>query len=254
MAHLLAALAPKSERTTVERAIDNLTPTQIAEGYMRSKINSIRIAQLRGYEVSDEELELVANLLSASRSEATKQFIKKYTGRDQFLPLANLNATYELGMGGSVTGAQRRTLAFYFFTSDGPDEREIDFSEDTELILIGHSAVTALLRTKIKTQIEAVGGRLSTFLTSELIMWPLDNPYVPQCHVYKRGSLQNVAEERGIKSVDDLARIDTNDIVARLFGMEVDDILIETRLAVDMAAMARRMTEMRICKRVPKTK
>jgi hypothetical protein len=252
MASLLAELVPEEEEQAVEIQVDSLTPTQIADAYMNSKINSVRIALLRGYNVPEEERELVENLRLLPRTQALSAFINHYI-EGRYFPLSNLNASYQLGEDReNVVGLQPQVLIFHFYTTDGPDEREIAYVPESEMVFIGHGNLNNTIYTRIVTHARNAGIKVSRFVTEQLTTWPLDNPYAPSARVYKRvegGKYQGLGDilaDRGISSPDQLNYIELTDPVARLYGMDEGDLMVETRLAVDMAAIAKRIVEIRL--------
>ena len=239
MASLLRSLAPVKE-VKREIKVDALTPTQIADAYMNSKINSVRTALLRGYDVPQEEKDLIDSLLDSTRSEAHRLFIAYYS-RGEYLALNSLNSTYSLVGGENIVGPQPSTLSFLFYSSDGPREEDVVLEEGGEVILIGLTPVQHGTLTRIQGDADQANVKLVTRTAADMSLWVIDHPYAPKMRVYKQGQgLENVATNRG---VDDVRYIDillVPDAFGRAYGIDKGDIVIETRLSIDSAAIARR--------------
>jgi hypothetical protein len=240
MASLLRALAPLKEEKK-EIRVDSLTPTQIADAYMNSKINSVRMALLRGYSVPEEEEELIQSLRRAKRAEAHAIFIRYYSRAD-YLALNALNSTYNLLGGPNIVGTQPSKLSFLFYSSEGPHDEDLVYDEGGEMILIGLTPVQQGALTRIQADASESNVKVVTRTAEDMSTWALDNPYAPiKVVVHKQGEgIENVPTNRGTDAPDKLDLILTNERIAKIYGVDVGDVWIETRLSIDPSAIARR--------------
>lgn len=241
MASILLGLVPPTKSKPVETRVNSLTPTMIADVYMESKINSVKMARLRGYEVPEEEDVLVDLLLAVSRMEAHQLFIEHFT-ENNYLSLGSLNGLYRLkdGEEGDIKGPQRRTLAVNFYSSDGPVPANIKFENDMELVIVGLTGISPTIEQAIKNRASDYTNTIvSVWRVDELSLWPIDNPFVAPFLVFKQGwSVEKLPTQRGASSLQEINDVKRDDVVARLYGVEVGDVVIEKRLIFDTASMA----------------
>lgn len=242
MASLLKELIPPRDFSVTENVVDSLTPTMIADTYMDSKINSIRIAILRGYNVSDEERGFVDILLEADRADAHALFIEWYA-KEGYLTLSNLNARYTFsGKNGLVVGEQRRNLFFYFYPTDGPIPADVVIEDDSELITVGLNPIVPAIEQLIVAKMEKkTNTKFSKRVTSEMALWPIDNAFVPKYKLHKKASgVEHVAQQRGTESLETLSIFNKDEIISKIYGAEKGDIMIATRLVFDISSMTKR--------------
>lgn len=244
MASILLGLVPPVKSKPVETRVNSLTPTMIADVYMDSKVNSVRMAQLRGYEVSEEEDALVGLLLTLSRSEAHRLFIEHFT-ENNYLSLSSLNGLYRLREDREDTvdikGPQRRILAVNFYSSDGPVPANIKFENDMELVIVGLTGISPTIEQAIRNRANEYNNTtVSIWRVDELSLWPIENPYVAPFLVFKRGvGVEDLPSQRGAASYKEISDIRPDDVIGRLYGVEPGDVVIEKRLIFDTASMAK---------------
>lgn len=251
---ILARLAPPREEKAVEATVSDLTPTMIADNYMYSKINSVRMAQLRGYEVPEEEAELIRQLTSVSRAEAHRIFIEYYT-EEGYLTLPSLSVLYSLsGEEGRVMGPQRSHLTFIFYASDGVDLSSVSIEDDTEVVIVGLSTLPARLLMDLQDGLSKYKNtKLVSRLTSVMTLWPIDHPHVPRYTLYKKGAdVDHVASSRGVPSLDNIAIMNNGDPfldqIVKCYGAEEGDLFFFIRTHPDPTALVTRSSGWRLVK------
>lgn len=246
---ILRSLAPPAPEVRRETVVNNLTPTLIADNYMESKINSVRMAQLRGYEVPASELDLIEAIAASSRDEQHRLF-KEYYTEDDYLPLPSLSSSYPLSAtGGKVKGPQRSHLAFIFYASDGVDINGIDLEDDTEVVIIGLYPVPFKATEELLDVLRPRRSVLIQRLTSDMSLWPLSNPLVSDMVLHKQGfGLGDLAAQRGVPDLTHLPKMKMSDIVAVCFGAEPGDIMMETRISSDATSLVARNAYVRYIK------
>lgn len=240
-------MAP-SKITVREAKVDTLTPTQIADAYMSSKVNSVRIALVRGYAVPEEERDLIESLITLPRSEAHRAFISYYS-RGEYLPLNALNSTYEYSEEVDVIGTQPAYLSFVFYTSDGPDVEDLEIYDDSELVIVGLTDITQSGLLATMKALSDIKVRLVPRLAMDMALWPLLNPFVPKMKVYKKiADVDRFTRERGASSASEIMEILTNSVVALVYGMEVGDVMVEDGLLLDSSSLVKRRVTLRVAK------
>lgn len=258
---LLNALSSAPVRKEYASSVTELSPTMIADTYMDSKMNSIRIALLRGYVVPQEELDLLKTLSESSRRDAHRLFLSHYQVGEDFFPIGDLSAIYSVGEENVVVGPGRSSHLAFLFYAKAPDAVTMLNSitnpgyHSTEYIAIGKDSLSAsehnaLIKEAVKRYDTAVGKKAHPdaippkfyfLVTNQLSRWILDNPYVPKMRLFKQGvGLENLAKQRGLESTNQLSELYTDDVLIPLLGAERGDILEEIRYNIDSSAIASR--------------
>lgn len=259
---LLSSLSPVQASREYTSSVTELSPTVIADTYMDSKMNSIRIALLRGYTVPQEELDLLEQISRSNRQEAHRIFLSHYQVGEAFFPIGDLSSIYTIGEENVVIGPGRPQYLAFLFYAKAPDAPTMLNSiinpgyHPTEYIAIGKDPLAgpehnSLIKEvnkrydaslgKNKSHPDAKPPKFSFLITNQLSRWILDNPFIPKMKLYKQGfGLESLSKQRGIVTDNQLAEMYIDDVLAPILGTEIGDILEEVRFNVDSSAIASR--------------
>ncbi len=214
-------------------------PIMIADTYLMAKINTIRLASLRGYKIPDHEAELVRLYTEEDREQALDYFIDQYIV-NQLLNVMSLSQEYELD-----TDRVRQIsigsdhfpptyLHIIFYMENSTWDSAPDFTDSGIIVVsnvLNNASAVTLTKFLHKHPYKFINIR-------SLDVYPFGNALMPQCElVADPNEVQALASQRDAQTPFFMSRIHHTDPAAMYLGAEVGHAIIQTIVNVDRGAV-----------------
>lgn len=233
----LSSLATTNQNQ--EGKVDNLTPTLILDIFATAKMNSIRLAKVRDYIISEPEEELLESFLLDDRETFSNMFLDYYKKNNTYINLNNLSTIYEHDPNAEIK--RKNHLSVIFYVSGAIDASLFDKAGD--LLVISDKELISNAKSALN---KAVPGGYQYANTKSIGVYPFSNPLCPQYKlITDKDVIRALAASRGTE-VYLLPRILIEDPVVMYLGAKVNNLLVETFIKADKGALVTRAVEYRM--------
>lgn len=215
---------------TQESAVNDLTPTMVADIYMTSKINSIRLARMRNYIIPDDELELLSVYETETRSTSVEFFINAYI-QNELLNVLDLSQSYN-----RTDDKYPATLDVFFYLEGVQISSDISTRANNggELIIVTNKDLTNASIVSIMRSL----AQTPTYINIKTLgLWPFNNAFEPESVlVTDKSEIAHLVSQRSIESPIFLPRIQSSSLACIYLGAKPGNVIIQTNINVDKGA------------------